>query len=106
MSKPDDIPKDVWDATDVIAEPLLGRHERGWVMWPLVWPAREIAARAVMAERERCAKIAEGQTYKERYRTWAWWLPLRDGTRGNVSQQSEMARHADDIAAAIREGQQ
>ena len=57
MNRPNNIPQDVWDAADAVAEPLLGRHERGWVMWPLVWPAQEIAARAIMAERERCALI-------------------------------------------------
>jgi len=49
-------------------------------------------------ERERCAQIAEGNVYKEKYRTWPWW------NGGNRSNESDFVKHADAIAAAIRNG--
>jgi hypothetical protein len=52
-------------------------------------------------EREACAKVAEGKTYKGRYRTWPWWIN-RDGSEGNRSNDSDIVEHADQIAAAIR----
>lgn len=52
-------------------------------------------------EREKCAKVAEGEVYKERYRTWPWWK-LDDGTVGNASHESAHVKHADAIASAIR----
>jgi hypothetical protein len=61
-------------------------------------------ARAILAERERCARIARGDVYSERYRTWPWWEVQKDGTRGNRSRESELVKHCDDIAAAIRKG--
>ncbi len=64
----DDIPQDVWDAAEAAGEAMHGRHERGWVAWPLI-PAsgttshQEIVARALMAERmkerERVANVDE-----------------------------------------------
>lgn len=58
--------------------------------------------KAVTAERERSAKIAEGEPHHERYRTWPWWKPQPDGTRGNLANENETVRHCDKIAAAIR----
>ena len=56
MTKPDDIPQDVWDAVYFL----------DWVRgdgWPLALPPKEVAARAIMSaraeEREACAKIAD-----------------------------------------------
>lgn len=47
MSKPEDIPQDVWDAADAVLD------GNAWN------PIRtEAIARTIMAERERCAKVA------------------------------------------------
>lgn len=51
---------------------------------------------------EAAAKIAEGEVYEGRYRTWAWWEPDKFGNRGNLAQDSEQVKHADETAAAIR----
>lgn len=64
MSRPDDIPEDIWAAAERVGEAIHGRHERGWVAWPLITEAgtdgpQKIVARAILAERERCAVIAE-----------------------------------------------
>lgn len=65
--KPEDIPDDIWEAAEAAGEAMHGRHERGWVAWPLI-PAhgtashREIVARVILAERlkerEACAVVA------------------------------------------------
>lgn len=47
---------------------------------------------------ERAARIVEGDVYKERYRTW----PAIPGYEGNRSNDSELVRHCDALAAAIR----
>jgi hypothetical protein len=70
---------------------------------PCLTPA-EVTAQVAAArreEREACARIAEGRVYKERYRTWPWWIN-RDGSEGNRSADSDIVQHADKIAAAIR----
>jgi hypothetical protein len=59
MICPEDI--DAW-AWEKAYELWYGRHERGFVMTPLVagpQPGVESIARALMAERERCAQVAE-----------------------------------------------
>lgn len=61
----------------------------------------EAEARGREAEREACALIAEGAPYVGQYRTWPWWTNP-DGSIGNRSNESEIVRHADKIAAAIR----
>lgn len=56
MSRPEDIPKEVWeDARPFAAEYYGGDQPRvvGFIR------VRGIVARAIMAETERCAKIAE-----------------------------------------------
>ena len=72
MKRPEDIPEDIWQAAEAAGEAMHGRHERGWVAWPLI-PAhgrashQEIMARALLAERqaatakerEACAKQAD-----------------------------------------------
>ena len=51
---------------------------------------------------EKAAKIAEGEVYHQRYRTWDWW-PVNDlGGRGNVDREDQLAQHCDKIASAIR----
>jgi hypothetical protein len=62
---------------------------------------RQAVERARGEEREACATIAEGRVYRERYRTWPWWIN-RDGSEGNRSTDSDIVQHADKIAAAIR----
>jgi len=47
-----------------------------------------------LACREAAAKVARGDVYKERYRTW----PFREGDRSN---ENEITKHSDDIANAI-----
>jgi hypothetical protein len=51
---------------------------------------------------EAAAKIAEGEVYHGRYRTWPWWKPQADGTRGNLDKEDPQVKHADATAAAIR----
>jgi len=48
------------------------------------------------AERERCAKLVEGEIYKERYRIW----PGLDW--GNRDRDQELVRFCDAMAALIR----
>lgn len=56
--RPDDISKEAWEAAGVVGEAMYGRHERGWVSWPLMSRpdgrfAHEIIARAIdQARRE------------------------------------------------------
>ena len=54
-------------------------------------------AEAVAAERERCAKIAEGEIVFECYRRWSCWNP-----HGDRSKEWEGTDLADSIAAAIK----
>jgi hypothetical protein len=66
MTKPDDIPQDIWGKADAVGEAIHGRHERGWVAWPLITDSgtdgpQKIVARALLAERERCAKTVEAR---------------------------------------------
>lgn len=76
MSKPDDIPQDVWDAAC-----------RAWDSTD--FPGREMTARAIIAakadEREACAQIADDAGN-----------PYKGGSRGVAQEQ------AHSIAAAIR----
>lgn len=58
------------------------------------------AARA--AALEEAAKVAEGEIYHTRYRTWSFWKVGHDGTRGNQANDSSHVKHCDEIAAAIR----
>ena len=52
---------------------------------------------------EEAAKIAEGEVYLERYRTWPWWKSYGTGNRsGNRAAESDVVVHCDAIAAAIR----
>lgn len=72
MTKPSDIPQDVWDEADAVGEAIHGRHERGWVCWPLVShagrPAQEIVARAILdakaEENEACAQVCIDYPYE------------------------------------------
>ena len=52
---------------------------------------------AVEGEREACAKIAEGDLFEVRYRTWPHWNP-----GGNLSRERDVAQLAEATAAAIR----
>lgn len=74
MHKPEDIPEDIWAIAGVeLAGPIPASGTKiadtvaGW--------AREIASRAILAERERCARIADavanddGELMARGYRT-------------------------------------
>jgi hypothetical protein len=78
--KPDDIPQDVWDAA----------RKLGFLR------GREIIARAIMAERERCAQIAAN--HPKVIPTWS-----RGG--GPPGFGAERFPTQAEIATAIRKGQ-
>lgn len=63
---------------------------------------RIFARAAINVCAEEMAKVAEGETYLERYRTWSFWPADRDGLKGNRAPDSELVKHSDAIAAAIR----
>ena len=52
---------------------------------------------AVEREREACAKIAEGDLFEVRYRSWPHWNP-----GGNLSRERDVTQLAEATAAAIR----
>ncbi len=93
MSKPDDIAQDVWDAADSItdyisnelAASIMGTSPPPTDEDGLIKPA---IARAIMAERERCAQAAD--TYFMRWENdgSAYWLERR--------------MHSEEIASTIR----
>lgn len=62
----------------------------------------EYGLRATMAERERCAKIVEGEVYKHRYRTWPLLSPGQHEEPGNRSEDSDITKHCHKLAAALR----
>ena len=107
MSKPDDISQAVWDAADLVGEKIHGRHERGFVMWPLISedgnPAQAIIARAITAavaeEREACAgvadEIAAGRSRQKMQATTA-------KKRTEARDFETMAMSAIDVSYAIR----
>ena len=89
MSKPDDIPQDVWDA----AVPLALQYVEWLIPAPHDYAGSEdvltkVIARAIMVERERCAKVADDYPSRD---------PAGDGN-GYWA--------AEEIAAAIRGGAQ
>lgn len=57
MTKPDDIPQDVWEAASDAHHELTNSHAAN----------ETIIARTIMAERERCASMAERIGKK-----WGW----------------------------------
>lgn len=97
MPNPYDVPEWAWAEAAAL---------RSAVIWQSN-ASNEIIARALLAaERrgiERAAKVAEGEVYHHRYRTWPFWPENSDGGRGNLSEESEIVLHADKIAAAIRQ---
>lgn len=50
---------------------------------------------------KNAAKLARGETYKGRYRTWSFWPVNETGGRGNVDGTGEIAKHCDKIASLI-----
>lgn len=52
---------------------------------------------AIDDERERCAKIVQGEVYKERYRKWP-----QISEEGNLSNDSYTVKHCNELAAVIR----
>ena len=61
---PEGISQSAWDEAEAVGEAIHGRHERGWVAWPLITEAgpspREIVARAIDAATERERKRWSG----------------------------------------------
>jgi hypothetical protein len=84
VSKPDDVPQDVWDAA-VKAELVVEDEFTDLNDWNSRDVATDIIARAIMAERERCAKIADAHAAEN----WS---------------MTEEEHAAQVIAAAIRKG--
>lgn len=82
MTKPDDIPQDVWDKARSVIEAELGYH-------PQV-----IVARAIMAEREACAKVASEFTA-------ATILPFGTAEENECAGVGQIYA-SDEIAEAIR----
>lgn len=60
-----------------------------------------IVEKAILNERERCAKIVQGEVHKERYRMWP-----RLSKSGNRSDDSDIVKFCDSLAAAIRDPHQ
>jgi hypothetical protein len=95
------VPEDVWLAADAVGEAIHGRHERGWVAWPLITEgglsAQEHVARAMLshglseraAERERCARKVE--------------TALREDYERKTGQPRGLSEAEVFLAAAIRE---
>lgn len=70
----------------------------------MVTVAQEIAAQikkaaeaARDAERERCAKLVEGEVYKDHYRKWP--MISADGNRSN---DDDVVKYCDALASLIR----
>ncbi len=59
MTRPDDIPADIWDAADALATRVRDAYLDDDDL--VLGRPREIAARALIAERERCAAVATGE---------------------------------------------
>lgn len=67
----------------------------------------EVIAEALREEYERgledAARVAEGEPYKDHYRTWPWQLPRKGYGKGNYRNEDEIVIHSDKIATAIRQ---
>ena len=89
--KPDDIPQDVWDvASKVVTDAdyiFDGRFDGGYT------PTPEAIARAILAERERCARVVED--YEPDMKPW-------DGPTERANARSATDYACIDLAAAIR----
>lgn len=90
----DDISKEAWEAAEVVGEAMYGRHERGWVSWPLMSRedgrfAHEIIARAIdQARREGyAAGVRAAADVIETGGAFMDWVPqsLRDTMRMEVA---------------------
>lgn len=80
------------------ASRLVDRNEN-----PQLWNLAVKCFRATHREAyERAARVAEGEVYHERYRTWPFWPVNETGGRGNRDRDDELVKHCDRIAAAIR----
>ena len=59
------IPADVRAVVEALGESIYGRHERGWVCWPLVGNLPGRIARAILDDRERAATAILAARYTE-----------------------------------------
>lgn len=97
MGKPDDIPEDVWVAANAEAglyvEWLDAGNSTGSLSAHAVEGLTDSFARAILAERERCAKVAEG-------------LFPASSTGRKVATKTQQIVHAagNRIALAVRKG--
>lgn len=82
----DPIPDDVRELVETIGEDIFGRHERGWVMWPLIskvgMPPYEIVERAIMADRARRAALPTEASVPADMREQFWVAPTLSFQRG------------------------
>jgi hypothetical protein len=95
MTKPDNIPQDVWSAAEDAFDTLLcndirasGTSEQFRI--DSITPV----ARAILAERERCAKMADAE--RDRH-----WLNYQNGGQ---NRDLFYTTAAENVAAAIRNG--
>lgn len=99
MSKPDDIPQDVWDEGVKEAQHFVqwldAGNSTGSLSPHAVEGLADSIARAIMAERERCAKVAE---------IWRTVIPMWDRPGGPPGNGPARAGTPDEIAASIRRG--
>lgn len=100
MSKPDDIPQDVWDAASKVA--TAPRVTGALFSENYVLPV----ARAILAERERCKEIAalfiHRRLYKANFPACSYHSRDVMDAMDSVT-SADLAAHADD-SAAIRKG--
>lgn len=86
MSKPDDIPDDVWEAAKMWAD-FLGSNRKTF---------QGTFARAIMAERERCVAFADAVANDDGDRSARGFLTTEEQARRGAGRA---------IAAAIRKGE-
>lgn len=104
MTKPDDIPQDVWDygaaVVHVYCGCAAGRHRNnGTAHHDSCWKQVEAHARAIMEEREACAQVAVGLSIRHR---------VKQSDAMEADRPESHLLHAlfasklDEVAAAIR----
>lgn len=107
MTRPSDIDQATWDEAERVGEAIHGRHEAGWVNWPLISESglkpQVIVARAILAakaeQREADAKIADAETLTGQ--------PPADLTAETIKMvTAAVGATAKSIAASIRKGGQ
>lgn len=98
MSKPDDIPHDVFEAAMLRVRNELSGHSAAH---KTAFGMANIVARAILAERERCASVADREALARRNRQ-AEAATAHDEESHLL--HALLAQQSDKIAAAIRKG--